>query len=90
MYNSYFLIIYKPLSLIISPWTFSTQLGASTAWFCLSQCAIPFCTLSAPDIAHLRMVPAVINGVGEEEVLLNNGLQIVSMTKKVATANKVS
>jgi len=36
------------------------------------------------------MVPAVINGVGEEEVLLNNGLQIVSMTKKVATANKVS
>jgi len=45
-YNSYFLIIYKPLSLIISPWTFSMQLGAGTAWFCLSQCAIPFCTLS--------------------------------------------
>jgi len=22
-------------------------LGAGTAWFCLSQCAIPFCTLSA-------------------------------------------
>jgi len=22
------------------------QLGAGTAWFCLSQCAIPFCTLS--------------------------------------------
>jgi len=45
-YNSYFLIIYKPSSLIISPRTFSTQLGAGTAWFCLSQCAIPFCTLS--------------------------------------------
>jgi len=23
------------------------QLEAGTAWFCLSQCAIPFCTLSA-------------------------------------------
>jgi len=44
-YNSYFLIIYKPSSLIISPWTFSTQLEAGTAWFCLSQYAIPFCTL---------------------------------------------
>jgi len=46
MYNFYFLIIYKPSSLVISPWTFSVQLGAGTAWFCLSQCAIPFCTLS--------------------------------------------
>ena len=45
-YNSYFLTIYKLSSLIISPRTFSTQLGAGTAWFCLSQCAIPFCTLS--------------------------------------------
>ena len=44
-YNFYFLIIYKPSSLIISPQTFSMQLGAGTAWFCLSQCAIPFCTL---------------------------------------------
>jgi len=157
-YNSHFLIIYKPSTLIISPWTFSTQLGASTAWFCLSQYAIPFCTLSlpqkkvvsvnslespekrqevieiedgkvvevwavadpvlqfleklsleehscqifaieeegekeervAPDMAHLRVVPAVINGIGEEKVLLDSGSQIVSMTKKVATANKVS
>jgi len=46
-YNFYFLIIYKPSTLIISPWTFSTQLGAGIAWFCLSPCAIPFCTLSA-------------------------------------------
>jgi len=45
-YNSYFLIIYKPSSLIISPQTFSMQLEAGTAWFCLFQCAIPFCTLS--------------------------------------------
>jgi len=47
VYNSYFLIIYKPSTLIISPRTFSIQLGAGTAWFCLSQCTIPFCTLSA-------------------------------------------
>ena len=43
-----------------------------------------------PDMAHLRVVPAVINGVGEEEVLLDSGSQIVSITKKVAAANKVS
>jgi len=41
-----FLIIYKPLTLITSPWTFSMQLGADTLLFCLSQCAILFCTLS--------------------------------------------
>ena len=51
-YNFYFLIIYKPSSLIISPRTFSTQLGAGTAWFCLSQCAILFCTLSMESIVH--------------------------------------
>jgi len=44
----------------------------------------------APDMAHLRVVPAVINGVGEEEVLLDSGSQIVLITKKVAAANKVS
>jgi len=43
-----------------------------------------------PDMAHLRVVPAVINDVGEEEVLLDSSLQIVSITKKVATTNKVS
>jgi len=26
----------------------------------------------APDMAHLRVVPAVINGVGEKEVLLDS------------------
>jgi len=41
-------------------------------------------------MAHLRVVPAMINSVGEEEVLLDSGSQIVSMTKKVATTNKVS
>jgi len=44
----------------------------------------------APDMAHLRVVPAVINGIGEEEVLLDSRSQIVLMTKKIATANKVS
>jgi len=43
-----------------------------------------------PDIAHLRVVLAVINGVGEEEVLLDSSSQIVSITKKVTAANKVS
>jgi len=54
-YNSYFLIIYKPSSLIISPRTFSTPLGAGTAWFCLSQYAIPFCTLS-PDAIEINEI----------------------------------
>ena len=40
------LIIYKPLTLIISPQIFSMQLGAGTSLFYLSQYAIPFCTLS--------------------------------------------
>ena len=44
---------------------------------------------SAPDMAYLRVVPAIVNGIGEEEVLLDSGSQIVSMTKRVAAANKV-
>lgn len=44
----------------------------------------------APNMAYLRVVPAVVNGVGEKEVLLDSGSQIVSMTKKVAAANKVT
>jgi len=59
VYNSYFLIIYKPLSLIISSQTFSTQLEAGTAWFCLSKCAIPFCTLSTLGSNHLLQVIGV-------------------------------
>jgi len=39
----------QPSSLIIFSQTFSTQLGAGTLLFCLSQCAILFCTLS---VAH--------------------------------------
>jgi len=44
---------------------------------------------AVPDMAHLRVVPVVINGIGEEEVLLNSRSQIVSMTRKVVIANKV-
>jgi len=35
------LIIYKPSTLIIFPWTFSMQLEAGISLFCLSQCADP-------------------------------------------------
>jgi len=45
---------------------------------------------SAPDMACLRVVPAIVNGIGEEEVLLDSGSQIISMTKKVAAASKVT
>jgi len=41
-------------------------------------------------MAYLRVVPAMINSVGEKEVLLDSGSQIVLITKKVAAANKVS
>ena len=41
-------------------------------------------------MAHLRVVPVMINDIGEEEVLLDSSSQIVSMTKKVAATNKVS
>jgi len=46
------LIIYKPSTLIISPQTFSMQLGTSTSLFCLSQYAILFCTLSLDAGKH--------------------------------------
>jgi len=36
------------------------------------------------------VVPVVINGIGEEEVLLDSRSQIVLMTRKVAAANKVT
>ena len=62
-YNFYFLIIYKPSTLIISPQTFSTQLGAGTAWFCLSQCAIPFCTLSSLYSLSLLLICTVVSQV---------------------------
>jgi len=45
---------------------------------------------SAPDMAHLRVVPAIVNRIGEKEVLLDSSSQIVSMTKRVAAANEVT
>jgi len=45
----------------------------------------------APDMTHLKVVLAMINGIREEEVLLDSGLQIILiMTKSMAATNKVS
>jgi len=41
-------------------------------------------------MAHLRVVPAIVNGISKEEVLLDSSSQIVLMTKRVAAANKVA
>jgi len=45
---------------------------------------------SAPEMSHLRVVPVLVNGVAEEEAFLDSGSQIVSMTREVAAANKIS
>ena len=45
---------------------------------------------SAPDMTYLRVVPAIVNEIGKEEVLLDSGSQIISMTKRVTAANKVT
>jgi len=45
---------------------------------------------SAPEMAHLRVIPVLVNGVTEEEALLDSGSQIVSMMRDVAAANKIS
>jgi len=41
-------------------------------------------------MAHLRVVLVLVNGVTEKEALLDSGSQIVSMTRDVAAANKIS
>jgi len=45
---------------------------------------------STPKMAHLRVVPVLVNGVTEEEALLDSGSQIVSITRDMAAANKIS
>ena len=45
---------------------------------------------SAPEMSHLRVVPVLVNGVAEEEALLDSGSQIVSMTQEVVAANKIT
>jgi len=72
VYNFYFLIIYKPLSLITSSRTFSMQLGAGTAWFCLFQCTIPFCTLSPDtrwDILSIDFVIELPESSGHDAIM---------------------
>jgi len=41
-------------------------------------------------MAHLRVIPVLVNRVTEEEALLDSGSQIISMTRDVAAANKIS
>jgi len=55
--------------------------------FVLEECARE---ASAPEMAHLRVVPVLVNGVTEEEALLDSGSQIVSMMRDVIAANKIS
>jgi len=45
---------------------------------------------NAPEMLHLRVVPVLVNGVVEEEALLDSGLQIVSMTQEIAVTNKIT
>jgi len=45
---------------------------------------------SVPEMAHLRVVPVLVNRVTEEEALLDSSSQIVSMTRDVTAANKIS
>ncbi|KAF9440211.1 hypothetical protein P691DRAFT_688453 [Macrolepiota fuliginosa MF-IS2] len=41
-------------------------------------------------MATLRVIPALINSIREEEALLNSGSQIVSMSREAASACKVT
>jgi len=41
-------------------------------------------------MAYLRVMPVLVNRVTEEEALLDSSSQIVSMTRDVAAANKIS
>ena len=45
---------------------------------------------SAPEIAYLRVILVLVNGVTEEEALLDSSSQIVSMMRDVVAANKIS
>ena len=55
--------------------------------FVLEECAWEE---SAPEMAYLRVMPVLVNRVTEEEALLDSSSQIVSMTRDVAAANKIS
>ena len=45
---------------------------------------------AAQDMTSLRVIPTLINGVREEEAILDSGSQIVSMPREVATACKLT
>jgi len=45
---------------------------------------------SAPKMSHLQVVPVLVNGVAEEEALLDSRSQIVLMIQEVVAANKIT
>lgn len=45
---------------------------------------------SAQDVAELTVIPAMINGIREEEALLDSGSQVVMMSREAATDCKLS
>jgi len=45
---------------------------------------------SAPEMAHLQVMPVLVNRVTEEKALLDSSSQIVSMTRDMTIANKIS
>jgi len=57
----------------------------------LGDSLFPFVvTLVSRTNSLLSPSPVLVNGVTEEEALLDSGSQIVSMTRDVAAANKIS
>ena len=55
--------------------------------FTLEECAREE---STPEMAHLRVVPVLVNRVIEEEALLDSSSQIVSMARDVVATNKIN
>jgi len=45
---------------------------------------------SAPKMAHLQVVLVLVNRMTKEEALLDSRSQIVSMTREVVAANKIT
>ena len=83
------LIIYKPSTLIISPQIFSMQLGAGISLVCLSQCAIPFCTLSM-SIVLLRKEHLQVMEEGIQEGIKKIQTREQEVTKQLEKKNKQS
>lgn len=46
--------------------------------------------IAATDVASLRVIPALVNDVREEEALLDSGSQIIAMSRKAAMECKIT